>query len=84
MSGHFIAGLSTGDDHTAALWHVAVDLRLLARCGSDVSFAARVPVIDVSAFSSEFRVCFTCAPEADAPESIGDSGMVQGELFLGL
>ena len=49
---HFIAGIEPGPDHSNALWHVADDLRLLPRCGAVVSVTARVPVIDVAAFSS--------------------------------
>ena len=64
---------------------MADDLRLLQRCGTAVSVAARVPVIDMAALSSTCRgTCFSCAPEADVPASIEDSAMVQAELALGV
>ena len=59
---HFVAGAVAGSDHPNTLWHVADDLRLLPRCGAEVSVSARVPVIDLVAFSSVHRVCFICAP----------------------
>ena len=77
---HFINGAASGPDHQGELWHVADDLRLLPRCGANVSVRARIPVIDMVAFSSVYRVCFICAPEADVPASIGNSAMVQAEL----
>ena len=79
---HFVAGAVAGSDHPSTLWHVADDLRLLPRCGPEVSVTARVPVIDLVAFSSVHRVCFICAPEADVPASIGDPAIVQMELPL--
>ena len=79
---YFIAGAAPGADQLDMLWHVADDLLLLPRCGTNVSVSARIPVIDVAAFSSAYRVCFSCAPEADVPASIGDSAMVQAELAL--
>ena len=82
--GHFIAGLAPGANYRSTLWRVADDLRLLQRCGTAVSVAARVPVIDMAALSSTCRVCFSCAPEADVPASIEDSAMVQAELALGV
>ena len=84
IQGHFIAGLEPGTDCRSTLWHVADDLRLLPRCGTGVSVAAKVPVIDLERFSSGFRVCFTCAPEESVSVSIGDSAMFQGELALGV
>ena len=71
-----------GSDHSVTLWHVADDLLLLSRCGATVSVTVRIQVIDLVAFSSVYRVCFTCAPEADVPASFGDSAMVQSELPL--
>ena len=83
MTGsHFIAGPAPGAEHTDPLWHVAADLRLLPRCGTDVIVTARIPVIDMAAFSATHRVCFTCAPGADLPASVGDSAMIQAELAL--
>ena len=84
IQGHFIAGLEPGTDCRSTLWHVADDLRLLPRCGTGVSVAAKVPVIDLERFSSGFRLCFTCAPEESVPVSIGDSAIVQDELALGV
>ena len=80
--GHFIAGAALGMDQSDRLWHVADDLRLMPRCGADVSVAARIPVIDMAAFSSTYRVCFSCAPEADVPATMWDSAIVQAELAL--
>ena len=79
---YFIAGAAPGADQADTLWHVADDLLLLPRCGTNVSVAARMPVIDMAAFSSTYRVCFRCAPDADVPASIGDVAMVQAELAL--
>ena len=79
---YFISGAEPGVDLKSTLWHVCDDLRLLARCGTAVGVTARVPLIDLAAFSSRYRVCFTCAPGADVPAFIGDGLMAQAELAL--
>lgn len=79
---YFIADAAPGADQSDTLWHVADDLLLLPRCGTNVSVAARIPVTDMAGFSSTYRVCFSCALEANVPASVGDSAMVQAELAL--
>ena len=65
---HFINGPVSGPDHSGAPWHLADDLRLLPRCGESVSVTARIPMIDLAAFSAAYRVCFISWYRADASE----------------
>lgn len=62
---HFVA------DYSGNLWHVSDETELQVRCGTAISVASRVPVIDMSAFSARYHVCLACAPEAGTPDTPG-------------
>ena len=76
---YFIAGAAPGADQADTLWHVADGLHLLPRCGAEVYVSARIPLIDMAAFNSTYRVCFSWQDDISG-QGIRVSPLQLGEL----